>query len=88
MPQLCTIWSNLSDRSLVAREPRRLDHAAALGRQHLLVLAGNIIFADRAARMATGWRSGCKASPRDRVTRRVSSGVSIRWVSSSSAIAG
>ena len=49
VPQLCTIWSNLSDRSLVAREPRRLDHAAALRCRGLPVLAGEIVFADRAA---------------------------------------
>ena len=39
-------------RPLVGRvipEPRRLDHAAALGCRGLLVLAGEIIFAERAA---------------------------------------
>src|ERR1700736_1938967 len=33
----------------VSPEPRRFDHAAALRCRHLLVLAGEIIFADRAA---------------------------------------
>src|SRR5438132_4917108 len=33
----------------VSPEPRRLDHAAALRCGHLLVLAGEIVFADRPA---------------------------------------
>src|SRR5439155_7074386 len=35
----------------IAPEPRRLDHAAAQRRGGLLVLAGEIVFADRAAEL-------------------------------------
>ena len=46
--QLCTTRSNLLGRSFAA-QLRNLDHAAALRRRRLLVLAGEIIFAERAA---------------------------------------
>jgi hypothetical protein len=50
--QLRTMRSNFVWR--VAPEPRRLDHATALRRGPLLVLAGEVIFAEGAANLLEG----------------------------------
>jgi hypothetical protein len=76
----------------VAPEPFGLDHAAAQGRRGLLILAGEVVFADRPADtlegVASGSRSGCSASPGRRAKDRGPQIVSIWCTSSASAIAG
>src|SRR5271163_401369 len=74
--QLCTTRSKLV-RPLVRGvipEPRRLDHAAALRCRGLLVLAGEIVFADRAADLLEhlGWLAlgmQCLAAPSGKIPR-------------------
>jgi len=63
----------------VTLEPSRLDHAAALRRRHLLVLAGEIVFADRAAellehcgRLAIGMQRPARLAVKDCRPNRVS----------------
>jgi hypothetical protein len=58
--------------------PGRLDETAAQRGRGLLVLAGEIVFADRLAyllSMGSGSRLGCKASPCRRVKTRPRQGV-------------
>ena len=54
--QLCTMRSKRSGRSLspIALEPFRLDQAAAERGRGLLILAGEIVFADRPADVLEG----------------------------------
>src|SRR6516162_4267202 len=75
----------------VAAEPHGFDQAAALRRWCLLVLAGKLyspIVRRTFARITTGWRSGCNASPRSRVNTYWPSSLSSAQISSSSVIDG
>src|SRR5882762_5323900 len=84
MPQLVHTLKSLSSVALLAvvkkggplirrvsPEPRRLDHAAALRCGHLLILAGEIVFADRPADLLEHFgRLARDAGPRPPCGRR------------------